>query len=56
MGTVNESEIVTLCGQVGTILLENGAETARVENTVEYVGRAADLPVVCHATMTGIFC
>lgn len=55
MGTVNESEIVTLCGQVGTILLENGAETARVENTVEYVGRAADLPVVCHATMTGIF-
>lgn len=55
MGTISESDVVTLCGQVGTILLENGAETARVENTVEYVGRAADLPVVCHATMTGIF-
>jgi len=55
MGAISERDIVTLCGQVGTILLENGAETARVENTVEYVGRAADLPVVCHATMTGIF-
>jgi len=55
MGAISERDIVTLCGQVGTILLENGAETSRVENTVEYVGRAADLPVVCHATMTGIF-
>lgn len=55
METITATEIVTLCGQVGTILLENGAETARVENTVEYVGRAAKLPVVCHATMTGIF-
>jgi len=55
MGTISERDIVTLCGQVGTVLLENGAETARVENTVEYVGRAAALPVICHATMTGIF-
>lgn len=55
MGTISERDIVTLCGQVGTILLENGAETARVENTVEYIGRTIDLPVVCHATMTGIF-
>jgi Uncharacterized conserved protein len=51
----SERDVVTLCGRVGRILLENGAETSRVENTVEYVGRAADLPVVCHATMTGIF-
>lgn len=55
MRTISESDIVTLCGQVGTILLENGAETARVENTVEYIGRAVELPVVCHATMTGVF-
>lgn len=55
MSAISEEEIVTLCGQVGTILLENGAETARVENTVEYIGRAASIPVVCHATMTGIF-
>ena len=55
MGAISEQDIVTLCGQVGTILLENGAETARVENTVEYIGRAVKLPVVCHATMTGIF-
>ncbi|WP_057880239.1 threonine/serine exporter family protein [Companilactobacillus kimchiensis] len=55
MGAISERDIVTLCGQVGTILLENGAETSRVENTVEYVGRAVDLPVICHATMTGIF-
>lgn len=51
----SERDVVTLCGRVGRILLENGAETSRVENTVEYIGRAADLPVVCHATMTGIF-
>lgn len=55
MGAISERDIVTLCGRVGRILLENGAETSRVENTVEYVGRAATLPVVCHATMTGIF-
>jgi len=55
MGTISERDIVTLCGQVGTILLENGAETSRVENTVEYIGRTVELPVVCHATMTAIF-
>lgn len=55
MEAVSERDIVTLCGQVGTILLENGAETARVEKTVEYIGRASGLSVVCHATMTGIF-
>jgi len=55
MENISERDVVTLCGQVGTVLLENGAETSRVEKTVEYIGRAINLPVVCHATMTGIF-
>lgn len=55
MDELDEKDIVALCGRVGTILLENGAETSRVENTVEYIGRAVNLSVICHATMTGIF-
>lgn len=55
MGDFDEKDVVTLCGQIGTVLLENGAETSRVENTVEYIGRAVNMPVICHATMTGIF-
>ncbi|GAB5057359.1 hypothetical protein COSHB9_17470 [Companilactobacillus alimentarius] len=38
MGDFDEKDVVTLCGQIGTVLLENGAETSRVENTVEYIG------------------
>ncbi|WP_262316023.1 threonine/serine exporter family protein [Lacticaseibacillus parakribbianus] len=51
----NEKAIIALCGRVGKLLLENGAETGRVEGTVEYIGRAAGLAVSCHATMTALF-
>lgn len=55
MDVLDEKDVVALCGQVGAVLLENGAETSRVENTVEYIGRAVNLPIVCHATMTAVF-
>ncbi|MFD1432330.1 threonine/serine exporter family protein [Lacticaseibacillus yichunensis] len=50
-----QKEILDLAGRVGKILLENGAETSRVEGTVEYIGQAAGLALTCHATMTAIF-
>ncbi|KRM55163.1 threonine/serine exporter family protein [Lacticaseibacillus sharpeae] len=53
--TPNEKQVIALCGQVGKIMLENGAETSRVENTAEYIGKAAGVPVSCHATMTAVF-
>lgn len=55
MTNITERDVIDLCGLVGKILLENGAETARVENTVEYIGQAAQFPVSCHATMTAVF-
>lgn len=51
----SEKAVIELCGRVGKILLENGAETGRVEGTVEYIGKAAGMPVSCHAEMTAIF-
>lgn len=50
-----ERNIIELCGHAGKILLESGAETARVESTVEYIGRAAGIDISCHAEMTAIF-
>lgn len=55
MGDFDEKDVVTFCGQIGRVLLENGAETSRVEGTVEYIGRAVNIPIVCHATMTAVF-
>lgn len=51
----SEKQVIALCGRVGKILLENGAETGRVEGTVEYIGEAAGVPISCHAEMTAIF-
>jgi uncharacterized membrane protein YjjP (DUF1212 family) len=53
--TTDEKNVIALCGRVGKILLENGAETSRVEGTAEYIGAAAGVPVSCHATMTAVF-
>lgn len=50
-----ERDIIEVCGHAGKILLESGAETARVESTVEYIGRAAGIDISCHAEMTAIF-
>ncbi len=52
---MEEQEVIGLCGQVGKLLLENGAETSRVERTAEYIGQSAGVPVSCHATMTAVF-
>ena len=51
---MDERQTVDLCGRIGKILLQSGAETSRVEDTVERIGAAAGVPVACHATMTAI--
>lgn len=55
MATPSEQDVIELGGQIGQILLVNGAETARVESTVEYIGAAAGVALSCHATMTAVF-
>lgn len=55
MAQKNTNDIIEVCGKIAKILLENGAETTRVESTVEYIGRAAGIQLKCHATMTAIF-
>ena len=52
---ITEDDLISLCGKVGKILLTSGAETSRVESTVEYIGKAAHYDIVCHATITAIF-
>ncbi len=52
---ITEDDVISLCGKVGRILLTSGAETSRVESTVEYIGHAAHFDIVCHATITAIF-
>lgn len=49
------TKILNFCSDVGLLLLESGAETFRVEETVERIGAAANLPISCYSTMTSIF-
>ncbi|MDH5105481.1 threonine/serine exporter family protein [Lentilactobacillus diolivorans] len=53
--SISEDELIAVCGKIGKILLTSGAETARVESTVEYIGRAAHFEITCHATITALF-
>lgn len=52
---ISEDELIATCGKVGKILLTSGAETSRVESTVEYIGKAAHFDICCHATITALF-
>ncbi len=49
------NHIMYVCGMMARILLESGAETTRVESTIDYVGKASGVDLNCHATMTAIF-
>ena len=41
MSQPDTEEILEVCGKVGEIMLNAGAETSRIETTVEYIGHAA---------------
>ena len=47
-------QVANLCIKAARVLMASGAETARVENTVSYIGRACKIPVESFATPTGI--
>ncbi|MFK5279501.1 threonine/serine exporter ThrE family protein, partial [Lacticaseibacillus paracasei] len=55
MSQPGTEEILEVCGKVGEILLNAGAETSRIETTVEYIGHAAGASVACYATITAVF-
>ncbi|MBQ7502171.1 threonine/serine exporter family protein [bacterium] len=47
-------KIAGLCIKTAKALMASGAETARVETTVEHIGKACGIPVESYATPTGI--
>jgi len=55
MLTNHEETVLTVCAQVGRILLESGAETPRIEETVEIIGKNADVSIKCYVTLTAVF-
>lgn len=46
--------VSSLCMKASKILMASGAETARVEATVNHIGRSCKVPVDSYATPTGI--
>ncbi len=51
---MQEKELLEVAGQFAYLMLSSGAETGRVESTIDYVGKAVGVPVICHVTMTSI--
>lgn len=47
-------KIAGLCLKAARVLMASGAETARVETTVDHIGKACRVPVESYATPTGI--
>ena len=50
-----EQRVLQTCAQAGRILLESGAETPRIEETVEIIGKTAGVSVSCYVTLTAVF-
>lgn len=50
-----EQRVLQTCAQAGRILLESGAETPRIEETVEIIGKTAGVNVSCYVTLTAVF-
>ena len=50
-----DEDVMNTCGKVGVIMLTSGAETSRVEQTVEFIGKASGVNVTCYVTMTAVF-
>ncbi len=51
---VYEQKVFNICCDIGEMLLQNGAETFRVEETVERVGISAGIIIICNSTLTAI--
>ncbi|MDY2520446.1 threonine/serine exporter family protein [Weissella cibaria] len=55
MTTSHEHAVLDVCARIGRILLESGAETPRIEETVEIIGRTAGVAISCYVTLTAVF-
>lgn len=52
---MNENELKRLLLDTGDLMIKSGAETFRVEETIEIIGRSLGLKVRCYVTLTAIF-
>ena len=56
MAAIQLEDMVTLAVQAGEIMLKNGAETSRVEETMEHIARACGaVQVESFVIPTGVF-
>ncbi|WP_285119962.1 threonine/serine ThrE exporter family protein [Lactococcus petauri] len=51
---MTNSEIMNISSKTGVLLLSGGAESFRIEETVEYVGEALGLDITCYVTLTAV--
>lgn len=49
-----ESDIINMATDAGRLLLLGGAESFRIEETVEHIGKALGLPLTCYVTLTAV--
>lgn len=49
-----ESDIINVATEAGRLLLLGGAESFRIEETVEHIGKSLGLPLTCYVTMTAV--
>ncbi|MFD1471842.1 threonine/serine exporter family protein [Companilactobacillus mishanensis] len=55
MEKIKTQKLSNLCLKTAYLLINGGAETYRVEDTVERIGRSLGSRVVCYVTVTAIF-
>ncbi|MCH4009473.1 threonine/serine exporter family protein [Companilactobacillus sp.] len=53
--TISKNDLSALCLKTAYLLVNGGAETYRVEDTVERIGQSLGFEVKCYVTVTAIF-
>ena len=51
---MNDSQILNIAAETGKLLLLGGAESFRIEETVERVGKALGATLTCYVTLTAV--
>lgn len=50
----SEADIINVATDAGRLLLLGGAESFRIEETVEHIGQSLGLPLTCYVTLTAV--
>lgn len=50
----SEADIIDVATDAGRLLLLGGAESFRIEETVEHIGQSLGLPLTCYVTLTAV--